>query len=110
MASDAAKTPADEGALSPVRARILAVFTWGIVASLAALTLLAAAFWTLILGDFAGGGFHVAKRNVVPDDALVITAECAWPYDVNDHEARAVCRMFTNMTPEQRAQAVKRRR
>jgi hypothetical protein len=95
---------------SPLRARIHAVFKWGIIASLAALTILAAAFWTLILGDFAGAGFRVAKRDAVPDDALVITPECAWPYGVNDHEARPVCRMFYNMTPEQQALAVRSRK
>jgi len=41
---------------------------------------------------------------------VVITPECAWPYGVNDHDAKAVCRMFYNLTPEQRAQVLRTRK
>jgi hypothetical protein len=40
----------------------------------------------------------------------VITPECAWPLDVNDHDAKAVCRMFYNLTPEQRARVLAKRK
>jgi hypothetical protein len=40
----------------------------------------------------------------------VITPECAWPYGVDDHDATAVCRMFYNLTPEQRAQVLAKRK
>ena len=91
--------------------RIYAVFKWGIVISLVFLAVLAAAFWILILGRFAGSGYRAPQR---PDPAAVervsITPECAWPYGVTDHDARAVCRMFYNLTPEQRAQVLEARR
>jgi hypothetical protein len=41
---------------------------------------------------------------------MVITPECAWPLGVNDHDARAVCKMFFNLTPEQREQVLRTRK
>ncbi len=89
--------------------RLYAVLKWGIVGSLVFLAVLAAAFWTLILGGFAGRGFHAAKPASGEAEKVVITAECAWPYGVNDTEASAVCKMFYNLTPEQRAEVLRKR-
>jgi hypothetical protein len=57
------------------------------------------------------GGFTTKAPN--PDtvsENIAITTECAWPYSVNDHDAKAVCRMFYNLTPEQRAQVLRTRK
>ncbi|HMH16600.1 MAG TPA: hypothetical protein VK572_00485 [Burkholderiales bacterium] len=94
----------------PIRfPRVYAVIKWAIVVSLTFLAVLAAAFWTLILGGFAGSGFH-ASNSAGGGESVVITPECAWPYGVNDHDAEAVCRMFYNLTPEQRAQVFRTRK
>jgi hypothetical protein len=90
--------------------RVYAVVKWLVVASLIVLAIAAAAFWTMVLGGFAGSGFHAqdpAGRDV---RQMAITPECAWPYGVDAHDAAAVCRMFHNMTPEQREQALRMRK
>jgi hypothetical protein len=95
----------------PIRfPKTYAAIKWAIVASLTCLAILAAAFWTLILGGFAGSGFHASNPVGGGGESMVITPECAWPYGVNDHDATAVCRMFYNLTPEQRAQALRTRK
>ena len=91
--------------------RIYAVFKWGIVIALVFLAVLAAAFWILILGRFAGAGYRAPQSvNPAAVETVSITPECAWPYEVSDHDARAVCRMFYNLTPEQRAQVLHARK
>jgi len=42
-------------------------------------------------------------------ERVVITPECAWPYSVNDDDAEAVCRMFYNLTAQQREQVLRTR-
>jgi len=99
------------GAAKPVGfPRVHAVVKWAIVISLIFLAVLAAAFWTLVLGGFAGSGYRAPKSDAAAVEKIVITPECAWPYDVNDHDAKAVCRMFYNLTPEQREQVLKARK
>jgi hypothetical protein len=88
--------------------RVYAAIKWTIIVALILLAVLAAAFWTLVLGQFSASGFR-ANPVAGPSENLVITRDCAWPLDVNDHDARAVCRMFHNLTPEQRAQVLARR-
>ena len=90
--------------------RIYAAIKWAIVVSLTLLAILAAAFWTLILGGFAASGFRAPNSAGGQDETVVITPECAWPYSVNDHDAKAVCRMFYHLTPEQRAEVLKTRK
>jgi hypothetical protein len=90
--------------------RLYAAIKWTIIASLTFLAILAAAFWTLVLGGFAASGFRAPKPVAGAGASLVITPECAWPLGVNDHDAKTVCRMFNNLTPEQRAQVVARRK
>jgi hypothetical protein len=90
--------------------KIYAAIKWAIVSTLVFLAIVAAAFWTLILGGFAGSGFHASNPTGGAGESLVITPECAWPYGVNDHDATAVCRMFYNLTPEQRAQVLAKRK
>ena len=70
----------------------------------------AAAFWALVLGGFAASGFHASDPAGGAVETLVITPECAWPYGVNDHDAKAVYRMYYHLTPEQRTQVLKTRR
>jgi len=41
---------------------------------------------------------------------LVVTPECAWPLGVHEQDAATVCRMFYNLTPEQRARVLARRK
>lgn len=89
--------------------RLYFAIKWTIIVSLILLALLAAAFWTLVLGQFSASGFR-ANPVAGSGATLAITPECAWPLDVNDHDARAVCRMFYNLTPEQRAQVLARRK
>jgi hypothetical protein len=112
LAGLAAKTPRLlVGAAEPIGfPTIYAVVKWVIVISLIFLAVLAAAFWTLVLGGFAGSGFRTHNPADDAVEKMVITPECAWPYDVNDHDAKAVCRMFYNLTPEQRAQALSTRK
>jgi len=88
--------------------RLYAALKWAIIATLAGLSILAAAFWVLVLGGFAGAGFH-AQRQAGGSGEIVVTPECAWPYDVRDNDAMAVCRLFYNMTPEQQALVLKKR-
>jgi hypothetical protein len=90
--------------------RILVAIKWAIVISLTLLAIAAAAFWTLVLGGFAAAGFRASDRTGAAAESLPITPECAWPYGVNDHDAKAVCRMYYHLTPEQRADVVKKRR
>jgi hypothetical protein len=90
--------------------RIYAAIKWTIIASLVLLALLAAAFWTLVLGGFAASGFRVSDPVVGAGESVVITPECAWPLGVNEHGAEAVCRMFLNLTPEQRAWVLAKRK
>ena len=90
--------------------RLYAAIKWTIIASLTFLAVLAAAFWTLVLGGFAASGFRASNPVAGAGESLVITPECAWPLGVNDHDAKAVCRMFYNLTPEQRARVLTKRK
>jgi hypothetical protein len=90
--------------------RLYAAIKWTIITSLILLALLAATFWTMVLGGFAASGFRVSSPVAGAGESLVITPECAWPLDVNEQDARTVCRMFYNLTPEQRAQVLARRK
>lgn len=91
--------------------RILVAIKWAIVVSLTLLALAAAAFWTLVLGGFAAAGFRASDpAGAAAAETLPITPECAWPHGVNDHDAKAVCRMYYHLTPEQRADVVRKRR
>jgi hypothetical protein len=89
--------------------RLLLAIKWTIIVSLILLSLLAAAFWTMVLGGFAASGFRVTPAAEV-DENVVITPECAWPLDVKEQDAEAVCRMFYRLTPEQREQVLRRRK
>ena len=82
---------------------------WMIIVSLIFLAILAAAFWTMVLGQFSASGFR-ANPAAGSGENLVITPECAWPLNVNEHDARAVCRMFYNLTPEQRERVLAKRK
>jgi hypothetical protein len=88
--------------------RLYFAIKWTIIASLIFLAVLAAAFWTLVLGQFSASGFR-ANPVAGSSENPAITPECAWPLDVRDHDAKAVCRMFYNLTPEQRAQVLAKR-
>jgi len=90
--------------------RLYVAIKWTIIASLIFLGLLAAAFWTLVLGGFAASGFRVSSPVAGAGESLVITPECAWPLGVNEQDAGAVCRMFYNLTPEQRARVLSARK
>ena len=90
--------------------RLYAAIKWTIIASLTFLAVLAAAFWTLVLGQFSASGFRASNPVAGVGENLVITPECAWPLGVNDHDAKAVCRMFYNLTPEQRARVLTKRK
>jgi len=90
--------------------RVYAVLKWTTIVLLTILAILAAAFWTLILGDFAGSGFHAPAKTGQADQEVVITPDCAWPYGIDDHEAKSVCRMFYNLDPKQREEVLKARR
>jgi hypothetical protein len=89
--------------------RVYAVAKWIIVTLLVVLAILATAFWTLVLGDFAGSGFHVRDQTGRGVQDVVVTPECAWPYRVDDREAKAVCRMFYDMSPQQQEEALRSR-
>jgi hypothetical protein len=89
--------------------RLYAVLKWSVVTLLVMLCVAAALFWTLILGRFAGSGFGARPANAPNVDRATITQECAWPYGINDHEAQAVCRLFYNMSPQERADVLMRR-
>jgi len=90
--------------------RVYTGIKWAIVVSLALLSILAAAFWTMVLGGFAASGFHASDPSAGAGEKVVITPECAWPYGVDDHDAKAVCRMFYHLTPEQRAEVLRMRK
>jgi hypothetical protein len=90
--------------------RLYAAIKWTIITSLILLAVLAAAFWTMVLGGFAGSGFRASNPAAGKTESLAITPECAWPLGVNEQDARAVCRMFYNLTPEQRARVLARRK
>jgi hypothetical protein len=90
--------------------RLYVAIKWTIIASLTFLALVAAAFWTMVLGGFAASGFRVSTPAVGVGESLVITPECAWPLGVNEHDAKTVCRMFHNLTPEQRARVLTTRK
>ena len=84
----------------------------------AALSLTAAEEWaspgwrTLVTagdGKTPPGGGSNGNPAAGAGESLVITPECAWPLGVNEQDARAVCRMFYNLTPEQRARGLARR-
>ena len=90
--------------------RLYRAIKWAIIASLVFLAVLAAAFWTLVLGQFSASGFRAHDPAAGASESMVITPECAWPLNVNDHDAKAVCRMFYNLTPEQRAKVLAARK
>jgi hypothetical protein len=90
--------------------RLYAAIKWTIIASLTFLAISAAAFWILVLGEFSASGFRASKPATGVNESLVITPECAWPLGVNDHDAKAVCRMFYNLTPEQRTRVLAKRK
>lgn len=92
-----------------LRGLLARIFKWGTIAALTVLAIVAAAFWTLILGRFSAGGFHAGK-GVAAGETIAVTPECAWPYKVQDHEAESVCRLFYNLSPEERAKVVENRR
>jgi hypothetical protein len=83
---------------------------WTIIASLILLAVMAAAFWTLVLGGFAASGFRASRPAAGAGESLVITPECAWPLGVHEQDASTVCRMFYNLTPEQRAWVLRTRK
>src|SRR5258705_10785447 len=83
--------------------RLYAAIKWAIIGSLTLLAVLAAAFWTLVLGGFAASGFRASNPAAGAGESLVITPECELPLGVNEQDARAVGRMFYNLTPGQRA-------
>ena len=74
------------------------------------LTLAAAVFWTMVLGGFASSGFHARTPAIGTGQDIVVTPECAWPYKVQDPDASKVCRLFYNLSPEERAEVLKARR
>ena len=90
--------------------RLYFAIKWTIIGSLIFLAVVAAAFWTMVLGGFAASGFRVSSPAVGVGESLVITPECAWPLGVNEHDAKTVCRMFYNLTPEQRAWVLTKRK
>ena len=90
--------------------RLYVAIKWTIIGSLILLGILAAAFWTLVLGGFAASGFRASNPVAGAGESLAITPECAWPLNVHEQDARAVCRMFYNLTPEQRAGVLARRK
>ncbi|HXO70157.1 MAG TPA: hypothetical protein VN838_14435 [Bradyrhizobium sp.] len=90
--------------------RLYAAIKWTIITSLILLAVLAAAFWTMVLGGFAASGFRASGPATGAGESLVITPECAWPLSVHEQDAGTVCRMFYNLTPEQRARVLARRK
>ena len=90
--------------------RLYAVIKWMIIGSLILLSVFAAAFWTLVLGQFSAAGFRAHDPAAGASESTAITPECAWPLSVNDHDAKTVCRMFYNLTPEQRARVLATRK
>ena len=90
--------------------RLYFVIKWTIISSLILLAVLAAAFWTMVLGGFAASGFRASSPATGAGENLAITPECAWPLGVDEQDARTVCKMFYNLTPEQRASVLARRK
>ena len=90
--------------------RVYAVLKWAVIIALALLAVLAAAFWTAIFTGFSASGFKAVDPMRGANESAVITAECAWPYDVSHKDARAVCRLFYNLSPEQRAEVLRGRK
>jgi hypothetical protein len=90
--------------------RLYVAIKWTIITSLVLLAVLAAAFWTMVLGGFAASGFRASNPTAGTGESLVITPECAWPLSVHEQDAGTVCRMFHNLTPEQRARVLERRK
>jgi hypothetical protein len=86
--------------------RLHVAIKWTIIASLIFLAVLAAAFWTMVLGGFAASGFRASNPAAGASESLVTTPECAWPLGVHEQDAGAVCRMFYDLTPEQRARVL----
>jgi len=89
--------------------KVYAAIKWAIVGTLAVFALAAAAFWTMVLGGFAASGFHARTQAIGTGQDIVVTPECAWPYRVQDPDAKAVCRLFYNLSPEERAKVLKAR-
>ncbi len=79
------------------------------VGSLTLLAVIAAAFWVTVLGDFKVGGKSAAQQAGKETENIVMTPDCAWPYDIHHPDASAVCRMFYHLSPEQRAEVLQRR-
>jgi len=90
--------------------RLYKAIKWFIVGTLTLLALIATVFWTMVLGGFAASGFHARDRSTATGQDIAVTAECAWPYSVQEQEAYAVCRMFYNLSPEERAKVLKARK
>ena len=90
--------------------RLYFAIKWTIIGSLTLLAIVAAAFWTMVLGGFAASEFRASSPVAGAGEGQVITPECAWPLSVNDHDAKTVCRMFYNLTPEQRERVLARRK
>lgn len=88
--------------------RVYAVVKWTIIGALTVLALAAAAFWTMVLGGFAASGFR-ARAPISKSQEVEVTPECAWPYKVSDPDAKAVCRLFYNLSAEERAEVLKAR-
>jgi hypothetical protein len=98
-------------ASEPVRfPKLYAAIKWTIIGSLVLLAIVAAAFWTMVLGGFAASGFRASNPTDRAGESLMITPECAWPLTVHEQDAATVCRMFYNLTPEQRARVRERRK
>ena len=90
--------------------KLYVAIKWTIIASLILLAVLAAAFWTMVLGGFAASGFRASSPAAGAGESLTITPECAWPLGVHEQDAGTVCRMFYNLTPEQRARVLEKRK
>jgi hypothetical protein len=58
----------------------------------------------------AASGFRASNPTDRAGESLMITPECAWPLTVHEQDAATVCRMFYNLTPEQRARVRERRK
>jgi len=78
--------------------------------ALAFLAIMATAFWTMIFTGFIDSGFKAVDPKRGASEATTITPECAWPYSVSHKEAQAVCRLFYNLSPEQRAEVLRARK
>ena len=90
--------------------RVYAAIKWAIIISLTFLAILSAAFWTMVFTGFAASGFRAVDPAHGASDGAAVTSECAWPYRVDHKDARAVCKLFYNLTPEQRAEVLRVRK